>query len=80
MNSDRAGIWKETDAWVDRILDYCIEKIKEDICNKTLQWETAIGAMEEMQRPDPSEDYYRGFDDGLKNALVIIEFIKEGEI
>ena len=80
MNFDRAGIWKETDAWVDRILDYCIGKIKEDIENKSLQWETAIGACEETLKSEPAPDYYRGFDDGLRNVLVIMEMIKTGQL
>jgi hypothetical protein len=45
-----------------------------------LQWETAIGALEETSKPEPTEDYYRGFDDGLRNTITIMEMIKDGEL
>ncbi len=80
MTDKRTGIWGETDTWVDRILDYCIEKIKSDIEERTLQRETAIGACEEVSKPEPTEDYYRGFDDGLRTAMITIGMIKDGDI
>jgi len=80
MTSQRGGIWGKTDAWVDCIVDYCIEKIRSDIGEKTLQRETAIGACEEISKPEPTEDYYRGFDDGLKTAIIGLEMIKDGDL
>ena len=80
MSGGRGGIWGKTDAWVDAIIDYCKEKIWCDIGDKTLQRETAIGAGEEISKPEPTDDYYRGFDDGLRAAITSLEMVKDGDL
>ncbi len=51
-----------------------------DIGEKTLQRETAIGAGEEISKPEPTDDYYRGFDDGLRAAITSLEMVKDGDL
>jgi len=81
MSKGRGGIWGKADEFVDAILDLCIENVGNDIGNKTLQYETAIGAGEPPPLKDkPTEDYYRGFDDGLKAAIASLEMIKDGDL
>lgn len=76
----RAGIWKEADALVDRILDYCIARIGQDIGDRTLQRETSLNVLAEPAGPEPTEDYHRGFDDGVRSAITTIQMIKEGDL
>lgn len=77
---DRDGIWGKTDDCVEAILDYCASKIREDIGAKQYQWETSVGAMESEPGKEPTEEYYRGFDDGLKAAILALEMIKSGDL
>lgn len=76
----RGGIWGKTDSWVEAILDYSAAKVREDIGQRQYQYETSIGAMEDVQGKEPGEEYYRGFDDGLRAAILTIELIKSGDM